>query len=135
MQSYVVYILGLIGNGIGFIYTSSRYLGTGDDSISQTWEISSEIWRLVPMLLFVIGILINGFFLSLEKHFKFLVSLTIILIINTCFLLFESINDTSKMNEINLIYKQDLLIKTPQICLAFLISSIILMLLYKKREA
>ncbi|WP_130068243.1 hypothetical protein [Bacillus albus] len=134
MQSYIVHIVGLIGNVIGFIYTSSRYLGTGYGSTPQTWGISNEIQGLIPMLLFAIGILINGLFLSLKNHFKFLVPFTIILIINTCFLLFESINEMNKIEWVNLISEQNLLIKPLQICLAFLISSIILMFLYKKNK-
>lgn len=137
MQSYVVHFVGLIGNIIGFIYASSRYLGTGYGSTYQTWGIVNEIWGLIPMILFANGILINGLFLSLKKYFKFILLFTIISITNTCFLLFESINYTNELIEINwvdLISEQDLLLKTPQICLAFFISSMILMFLYKKNR-
>ncbi|PYE87927.1 hypothetical protein [Bacillus sp. 196mf] len=134
MQLYVVHIVGLIGNIIGFIYTSSRYLGTGYGSIPQTWGISNEICGLIPMLVFAIGILINGLFLSLKNHFKFLVSFTTVSIINTIFLLLESINDITNIGWISLVYEQNLLIKTLQISLAFLSSSIILLFLYKNSK-
>lgn len=137
MQSYVVHIVGLIGNIIGFIYTSSRYLGAVYGSTFQTWGIADEIWGLTPMLLSVVGILINGLFISLQKYFKLLVSFTIISIINISFLLFEYTSYLMEMGGndwVDSISEQDLMLKTPQICLAFLSSSLLLMFLYKKNQ-
>ncbi|PFI79103.1 hypothetical protein [Bacillus cereus] len=130
MQSHVVHSVGLIGNIIGFVYTSARYLGTGCGFTTSTWGISNELYRLIPMLLCATGILINGVFLSVQKNFKLLLLFTIISILNYCFLMLESINDTNKYNWL---YEQKALLETPQICVAFLISSMLLMFSYQEQ--
>lgn len=131
MQSYVVHIVGLIGNIIGFTYASSRYLGTGYAAAPHTWGLLDEMWGLIPMLLPAAGILINGLFLSLEKHFKILMLFTSISIVNSCFLIFDSTYDAIKNDWL---YEQKLFLETPQIYLAFLSSSMILIFCIKSNK-
>lgn len=130
MQSYFVNSVGVIGNCIGFMYASARYIGRGYEFLTVPWKSHHELLGLLPMLLFALGILINGFFLPVHKYFPMLVILTMILLFNTGFLLFELSYGVDANHSF---YGQQELLASMKVCLSFLISSMILLFAYPKR--